>query len=364
MRICLISVEIFAWGKHGGFGKATRTIGRELTKRGIEVFAVVPRRDPQKQVENLDGITVLGFEPNNPFSAIKLFKECNADIYHSCEPSFGTYLAMKTMPQKKHIVTCRDPRDINDWIMEFQKPSLNKLQVIHNFLYENNFFVRRSVRQMDGVYTTAIYLLSKVKSIYRLKSKPKFLPTPVIVPQKVTKSEKPTVCYIARFDRRKRPELFLSLASKFPNVKFIAVGKSRDEKWDSFLRETYANVPNLEMTGFVDQFNSNRLSEILETSWIMANTATREGLANSFLEASAHRCAILSAVDPDGFASKFGYQVTDCDFEKGLRYLLENHRWKEQGEAGFNHVMKTFELSSAIDQHLAFYQEILSASKK
>src|SRR5690606_27640366 len=26
MRICLISVEIFAWGKYGGFGRATRTI--------------------------------------------------------------------------------------------------------------------------------------------------------------------------------------------------------------------------------------------------------------------------------------------------------------------------------------------------
>ena len=34
MKICLISVEIFAWGKYGGFGRATRIIGRELVKRG------------------------------------------------------------------------------------------------------------------------------------------------------------------------------------------------------------------------------------------------------------------------------------------------------------------------------------------
>ena len=37
MRICLIAVELFAWGKYGGFGRATRTIGRELVKRGIAV---------------------------------------------------------------------------------------------------------------------------------------------------------------------------------------------------------------------------------------------------------------------------------------------------------------------------------------
>ena len=72
MRICLISVEIFAWGKFGGFGRATRLIGRELAKRGHEVLAIVPRRQDQGQVEILDGITVLGFSPWQPFAASKL----------------------------------------------------------------------------------------------------------------------------------------------------------------------------------------------------------------------------------------------------------------------------------------------------
>ncbi len=80
MRICLISVEIFAWGKYGGFGRATRTIGRELAKRGHEVYAVIPRREDQKPVENLDGITVLGFPAYLPWSSYDLFKKCNADI--------------------------------------------------------------------------------------------------------------------------------------------------------------------------------------------------------------------------------------------------------------------------------------------
>ena len=47
MKICFICIEIFAWDKYGGFGKATRLIGRELVKKGIDVFAVVPRRKGQ-----------------------------------------------------------------------------------------------------------------------------------------------------------------------------------------------------------------------------------------------------------------------------------------------------------------------------
>ena len=110
MKICFICTEIFEWGKYGGFGRATRIIGRELVKRGIEVYAVIPRRNGQKEFELLDGIKVLGFPKTNPFYASRLFKMCDADIYHSQEPSFITYLAVKEMQDKVHLVTSRDPK--------------------------------------------------------------------------------------------------------------------------------------------------------------------------------------------------------------------------------------------------------------
>ena len=149
MKICLICVEIFAWGKYGGFGRSTRMLGREFTRLGHEVTAVVPRRHEQKPVEILDGIRVLGFEPGRPFSAFDLFKEADADIYHSEEPSFGTYLAQLAMPSKKHLVTFRDTRDTHDWWLEFTYPSLSNLQVLSNFIYEDNYFVGHAVRHAD-----------------------------------------------------------------------------------------------------------------------------------------------------------------------------------------------------------------------
>jgi hypothetical protein len=134
LRICLISVEIFAWGKYGGFGRATRTIGRELVKRGFEVSAVVPRRSGQQAVENLDGITVLGFDPAWPWTALRLLRDTDADVYHSCEPSFGTYLAQRAAPARKHMVTFRDPRELQEWKIEFELPSRSRFQVLHNYL--------------------------------------------------------------------------------------------------------------------------------------------------------------------------------------------------------------------------------------
>ncbi len=360
MRICLICVEIFAWGKYGGFGQATRIIGRELAKRGIEVFAVVPRRKGQKPVEELDGITVLSFQPNFPWSLIELYRKCNADIYHSQQPSLGTYLAMKAMPDRKHITTCRDPKNTYDWRIEIGLASLSKLKVLASYLYEDNFLVKKAVIRADGVFCAADHLIPKVKFKYDLRSVPSLLPTPVAVPGNVKKAITPTVCFLARWDRRKRPELFFELAREFPRIIFIGIGIAQDSKWDNYLRKAYSKLPNLEMTGFIDQFSTNDLSSILEKSWVLVNTSMREGLPVSFLEAAANRCAILSGVDPDGFASKFGYCVKDDNFVEGLEFLLEDDRWKERGEYGYEYIKETFEMNKAINRHIDVYEQVLS----
>ena len=69
MKVCLICVEIFGWGKYGGFGSSTRLLGRELQRRGVTVTAVVPRRGNQKPVEELDGFQVLSFPMHTPWTA-------------------------------------------------------------------------------------------------------------------------------------------------------------------------------------------------------------------------------------------------------------------------------------------------------
>ena len=364
MRICLISTEIFAWGKHGGFGRATRTIGRELAKRGHEVSAVVPRRAEQRPVEMLDGIKVYGFSPTNPLTATACLKAADAQVYHSCEPSFPTWLAMRAMPQAKHMVTFRDPRDLHDWWMEFELPSLSRLQVVHNFLFEHNFLTNRCIKRMDAVFSIARYLTPKIKRMYGLEHEPIFLPTPVALPERVDKAARPTVFYVARLDRRKRPRLFLDLARQFPEVRFLAMGKSRDLAFDAELRRDYADVPNLELTGFLDQFGGMSHAEVLNQSWIMVNTATREALPNAFLESAANACAILSFLDPDGFASRFGANPKEGELAQSLRWLLEEDRWRERGELGRRHMAEVFELDRAMDRHEVIYERLVKGGDR
>lgn len=363
MKICLICVEIFAWGKYGGFGRTTRMIGRELAKRGVKVYAVIPRRDGQKPVEELDGITVLGFPYYNPWAARKLYHECDADVYHSQEPSFGTVLAMREMPDRKHIITFRDPRNWTDRSIEMRFPSRSRIRTLMATLYENAV-IKKSVGNADRLFCCSHDLGLKVRGLFGLDSVPAFLPSPIEIPTRpIKKSDRPTVCFLARWDRIKRPEMFFELARLFPDVRFVAIGKSQSLAWENLLRRKYGGIPNLEMVGFIHQFETEALSSILEESWILVNTSAREGLPTAFLEALSHRCAILSAVNPDGIPGRFGCHVKNGDFAAGLTALLAGDAWKEKGEAGYRFVREEFELKNAVDLHMAAYSELHVESK-
>jgi glycosyltransferase involved in cell wall biosynthesis len=360
MHVCLVSVELFAWGKYGGFGRATRTVGRELARCGVEVSAVVPRRPGQADVETLDGITVYGFPRSAPWKAAEIFRRLAADVYHSQEPSWGTRVAMGAAPDRKHVITFRDTRTTLDWWIELANPSHSPLQVLANLAYEDNPLVHRAVRRADALFCASEHLAAKARRKYRLSSAPAFLPTPVEVPAEIRKSAEPTVCYNGRWDRRKRPELFFELAGAFPHVRFIAFGGSRDAAFEADLRRRYRHLANLDMMGFVDQFASARVSEVLERSWVLVNTSLREGLPNAFLEAAAHGCALLSAVDPDGFASRFGSTAPSGDFVRGLHDLLEGDRWRRLGQRGRQYVRGRFATEVAVERHIEAYARVLT----
>ena len=363
LRICLLCVEIFAWGKYGGFGRAARTIGRELVRSGHEVTAIVPRRNGQSEQESLDGMRVLGYPQHRPWTIHRLAKMADADVYHSCEPSFASYVSRLAMRGRRHVVTVRDPRTLNDWRIELNLPSINKMQVAKNFLFEHNALVTSAVRNADAVFTAYRDAIPKVQQMYGLSRPPQFLPTPVRIPECPRKEDRPVVCYIGRLDRRKRPHLMIPVARRFPNVEFLVAGLSRDKKWEARLLDDLSSLPNIRILGFVDQFRSPLHSEILEKSWIFLNTAGREGLPNAFIEAAAHGCAILSSNNSDGFASKFGEHIVDSDFAGGLERLLAQNRWEMLGKAARTYVSTTFASEKAITSHLNAYRTVLAGER-
>jgi glycosyltransferase involved in cell wall biosynthesis len=373
MRICLVSPEVFYWGYHGGFGFLTRSLGGEFARRGHRVCVVTVRRGEQGEVEELDGMTVYGFPAHegkppvlsaalSRFGSMEYYREADADIYHSEAISYNTLAAQKAMPDRCHAITFQDPYDLLEWRkISRVDPRYRLTPQFKSRLIIENRFLSRACREADALYAQAKYLIPKARKLFRLERDPSFLPNPVVVPRRrMRKAADPTVCFLARWDPQKRVELFFGLAERFPDVEFVAMGRSHDPAADAFLRKRYGNVHNLTLTGFVSE---KEKSCILERSWALMNTSVREALPISFLEALAHETPIVSAEDPDGLTSSYGYRVASDDYAGGLESLFDDEGWRERGRRGREYVGRVHEVGRVVDMHLETYRGILESGR-
>ena len=369
MKICYVSPEVFGWGVHGGFGYITRTLSRELTNRGFDVSVVTQRRSGQGLVEDLDGVTIIGFNSfsrvNYPFNSIlaKCFSQSSyikaqADIYHSQEASYNTLIAQSACPTKKHIITFQDPYDEEEW----RRIATVDPRYTLNLRNKIRIKVERSIltkacKKADGLFTQAYFLSARAKGLFKLQKDPEFLPNPIPIPRELSgKRDDPTVCFLARWDPQKRVEIFFELAIKNPEIQFIAMGHSHSYELDRLLRRKYCKIPNLVLTGFVSEKEKSR---ILGESWALVNTSIREALPVSFLEALAHKTPIISGENPDNLTRYHGYHVVSDDYDSALRKMIEDPNRARKGEDGRKLVKEVYSLDKVVDRHIDVYERIL-----
>ncbi|RPJ83284.1 MAG: hypothetical protein EHM13_07840, partial [Acidobacteria bacterium] len=282
LSVCLIATELRGRGPYGGFGVLTHEIATGLAERGADVYVVMPRKRGQPPVERSGNLTILsypsplyvGLKRAIPFAA--LYRMIDADIYHSQEPSLGTALAQAGAPRKKHLVTFQDPRNLQDWRVERAHEKLGALALMKYYL-RYQLESGRAARRADRRYCQAKCIVDKARRMYRLSDSPGFLPNPIHMKQRVSpKADRPTVCYVGRWDPRKRPELFFDLAVSRPDVKFISVGACLgDEERDRQLRDRCRGLENVEAPGWLAE---EERGEVLDRAWVLVNTSTRECL--------------------------------------------------------------------------------------
>jgi len=364
MRVCFITSEVFLGRRRGGFGRLVRVVGRELVKRSFNVSVICWRGPGEDPVVELDGMEILSYPYDfTAHSSLKhligyrkvipLIKKADADVYLSIDCMVETYLAQKVMSDRKHVIWVQDPFDWDDYkLLGSIDPNyrINKLKFWATIkLYE------RAYKRADLILTQAKYYIPKIARLYHVNpDKVIYLPNPVEhIPDasSINKSKEPTVCFLGRMDPQKRYWLFFELAKNFPNIEFVAVGKPNILYEELYKRivERYRGLKNLRITGFVGE---KEKSKILSRSWILCLPSIREGLPIAFLEALAHKCALLSSVNPDNLVTMFGYHTKNDDFNEGVKKLLGDNLWREKGEAGYRYVSRVHSIDKITDKLL------------
>jgi glycosyltransferase involved in cell wall biosynthesis len=128
-------------------------------------------------------------------------------------------------------------------------------------------------------------------------------------------SKKDGVLWVSRLEPWKRPEKFLELAKKLPELQFtmIAPKAAKHEKYAEKIYTMAREIPNIKLHNFV---SLNSIDKFFHEAKLFVNTSEEEGFPNTFVQSCKNYTPILSLkVNPDNCISRnrIGFCCNDND---------------------------------------------------
>jgi glycosyltransferase involved in cell wall biosynthesis len=319
LKVALVANEFFELGysRMGGFGWAARQLARCFGADpglGVDLVLVdAASRQAEARLEGrLHGCPILVARDTPLGFARRVWQE-RFDLVICIDYRRDYRRLVRLLPRTPLLVWVRDPRTPEDCarILGVRLPGAP--DVVPSGLKSASATSLARVWRWSRLFGRRIVfgtpsppLQDKVPGAYGVEgAQVDLLPNIIdLEPGVVTKSARPSVVFLARLDAYKRPWLFVELARGRPDVDFLLLGQPHFG--DASNWQTDGLPPNVRWLGHVDGAEKLRL---LREAWVLVNTSIHEGLAVSFLEALKCETPLLSCIDTEGVASRFGCYV-------------------------------------------------------
>jgi glycosyltransferase involved in cell wall biosynthesis len=313
LRVGIVCAEFLQPGvtRIGGFGWAAARAGELLWQAREEPFFVCSDIEALRDTPPAFGEIPLIAKRNGARSFARELRRARLDVLLSIDyrPSYDS--VFRVLPRTPLIVWVRDPRppqdvaaaaDIRIPGQPDQTPQgLGEIDCTS--LSTVARWSRRLRRRLVLASPAPDALTPKAPATYGFDPGPlALLPNPIDVTREPgPKSPTPRVAFLGRLDPYKRPWVFTELARSFPHVEFVMIGQSHFSGPGSW--EPTELPANVRLAGNLS--GEAKLRE-LDAAWVLGSTSVHEALAVSFQEALASRTPLLSCVDTEQIASRFG----------------------------------------------------------
>lgn len=202
--------------------------------------------------------------------------------------------------------------------------------------------------------------------LYREKyhKQPRVIPSAAALNDSRADEQDGTIVWSGSLRVIKRPELFLDLARRLPEQRFVLIGGGigSDPAFGQNIVDAAARLPNLTVTGRIPR---DEVEVCLRKASLLVNTSTFEGFPNAFLEAWTCRTPIVSFVDVDELIQKekVGVVCSDLDdMTDQVTRLMQNDRERlEMGERARRLIETRFAAPVLVSDYFDLFDELLSA---
>lgn len=369
-HICFVAPE--AWpvvsgspdiGVIGGAEVQQSILARLFVRAGYRVSFICLDYGQPPRVE-LDGISV--FKAHRPDAGIPVLrfihprltsiwqamKRVNADIYYQRSAAMLTaVVAAFCRRHGKHSIyagasdsdflpgqqSIRFARD--RWLFEWGIASVDRLVV-------QNAAQQRTCRENYGRESVVI------PSCYEL-------------PKDARPGSGRNVLWVANINRDKRPEMFLAIARRLPQYRFVMIGGAGgdfrgDRNYFESIRAEALALPNVEFTGFLPLA---RAEAYFDRAAVLVNTSETEGVPNTFLQAWSRGVPTVASVDTGArIRGEPAYRIVhsvEAAAREIDRLLADNAHWQVWSERCQEYFDHNNSLSTALTHYERVFAELV-----
>jgi len=361
MKICIISLNLAGYfdtsprSRYGGAEVQAAFVASALTSAGQEVALVVADLPPDLTLPyptvsafgTREGLPGLRFFHPRMSGILDALERVDADVYYQRNAGMVTGLTAHFCRRRGKVFVYGSGSDT-----DFSRVMIEGLR--------DKMLFRYGLRHADGV---VVQSESQLRLSSGVVARPvRMIPNGALPATHPLTDRNGPIVWAGGLRPVKRPDLFIELARKIPERKFLIVGGSTttERGYAAAIERTAAGVSNLTLTGWLP--HPEVIRHIARAS-LVVNTSVVEGFPNVYLEAWNHGVPVISFNDVDGLIEREGLGFVCADvgqMEASIRALLaDGNRLRAMQEGSRRMVEKRFSPSALGPRYVEFFEELL-----
>jgi len=343
----------------GGESVQQTLLAREFVRSGYDVrMIVIDHGQPDGEV--IDGIKVfktydpkaglpgLRFVHPRATGVLRALQRADADIYYqSCAGVLTGYVAWHCKRNTRKFVF-RVASD-TDCIPGEQLIGFWRDRKLYEY----------GLKRADLILTQSQKQVALLEHNYNLKST--FMNMVVEAPSaNLGSSEGIDVLWVSNLRPLKRPDIFIELAQKLPQHRFVMIG-GPCPRLDDYYGDIEKQAGAVENVEFLGPIPYNEIGRYFSSAKLFVNTSETEGFPNTFLQSWIHGVPVVSFFDPDDIIEKKGLGSSPEDLTE-MAQVVEDLMSNDDKRREFSRRAKEFALEnhspqSILDCHLQVFSE-------
>jgi glycosyltransferase involved in cell wall biosynthesis len=233
------------------------------------------------------GVPVLRFVHPRLTTMWKVLGEVDADVYYQRSSAMWTGVIAEFCKRhgKRSIYAGASDRDFE----------LGQEQIVHA---RDKWLYRHGLARVDRIVAQNPYQIDSCRRNHERQAV--LIPSCYELPPDANPGQGDRVLWVGTIHGYKRPEMFLDIAERLPERRFVMVGgpsvggERLKAGYFEEIRERAAKLPNVEFTGFLPLA---QVEPWFDRARVLVSTSVYEGMPNVFLQAWARGVPTVATVD-------------------------------------------------------------------